>query len=501
MGKRFLSIWLPYLKTDWIESGRPELRQQPLVVAAPQHGRLVITASNMVAAANGIHKPMVVADARAIQHSLQVINDKPGIAQKLLKKLAQSCIRFSPFVAIEGNDGLFLDITGCAHLWNGEENYLKALIRHFLAKGYHVRTAIADTPGAAWAISRFGKKHAIISPNEHGSAILSLPPAALRIDREIIQRLHKVGLSTIRHFIGMPRPSLRRRFGTQLINRIEQATGKKEELLLSIIPIIPHQERLPALEPILTRTGIDIALNELLSALTQRLLTTGHGIREARFTWHRTDGTTGQLEIGTNRATTNTSHLFRLFENKLDTIDPSPGIELFTLDSPKTERVNPIQEKIWENTGGLDDQKLAELLDRYESRFGRGHLHRFLPAAHHWPERAITSTNSLLEAAPVSWNNTSRPRPVQLLKTPERIEVTAPIPDYPPMLFRYKDRLHKIVKADGPERIEQEWWISQGEHRDYYQVEDEAGSRYWLFRLGHYTGDKSHQWFLHGFFA
>jgi protein ImuB len=52
------------------------------------------------------------------------------------------------------------------------------------------------------------------------------------------------------------------------------------------------------------------------------------------------------------------------------------------------------------------------------------------------------------------------------------------------MLFRYKGELHKIVKADGPERIEQEWWLQQGDHRDYYSVEDEAGRRYWLFRSG-----------------
>ena len=85
------------------------------------------------------------------------------------------------------------------------------------------------------------------------------------------------------------------------------------------------------------------------------------------------------------------------------------------------------------------------------------------------------------------------------MATPEYIEVTAPVPDYPPMLFRYKGKLHKIIKADGPERIEQEWWLQDGQHRDYYAVEDEEGYRYWLFRLGHY--DENYQWFIHGFFA
>jgi protein ImuB len=109
---------------------------------------------------------------------------------------------------------------------------------------------------------------------------------------------------------------------------------------------------------------------------------------------------------------------------------------------------------------------------------------------------------NLLEPNVGRWQLTvDRPRPLHLLHIPEPIEVTAPIPDYPPMNFRYKNRLHKIKKADGPERIEPEWWISDGRHRDYYAVEDEEGGRYWIFRAGHYARDRSPNWFIHGFFA
>ncbi|MDM8175869.1 hypothetical protein QT327_16190 [Olivibacter sp. 47] len=58
-----------------------------------------------------------------------------------------------------------------------------------------------------------------------------------------------------------------------------------------------------------------------------------------------------------------------------------------------------------------------------------------------------------------------------------------------------------MKKADGPERIEREWWIETGPQRDYYRVEDEEGARYWLFRSGHYDGEGEPEWFIHGFFA
>ncbi|WP_353718672.1 hypothetical protein [Dyadobacter sp. 676] len=108
---------------------------------------------------------------------------------------------------------------------------------------------------------------------------------------------------------------------------------------------------------------------------------------------------------------------------------------------------------------------------------------------------------SSLEDHPQTYWRTDQPRPVELLANPERIEVSAPVPDYPPMVFRYKGTVHKVKRADGPDRIEQEWWLSDGLHRDYYLVEDENGNRYWIFRLGHYGDDHNPDWFLHGFFA
>jgi protein ImuB len=86
-----------------------------------------------------------------------------------------------------------------------------------------------------------------------------------------------------------------------------------------------------------------------------------------------------------------------------------------------------------------------------------------------------------------------------MLRRPEPVEVMALLPDYPPKVFTYKGKRHVIEKADGPERIEREWWRDKGEHRDYYAVEDADGQRYWLFRLGHY--DAAPQWYIHGFFA
>lgn len=499
MEKRFVSIWFRHLNTDWFSLRQPQLKNLPFVLRTPSHGRMVISSTNANAEKKGITCGTVLADARALIPELEVLDDKPDLAKKLLTRLAEWCIRFTPIVAIDPPDSLLLDVSGCSHLWGGDATYLADITKKLNTRGYNVRAAMADTIGAAWAVARFGNDPLIIESGLSIQALLYLPPEALRLEHDVVERLHKLGLRQVRQFINMPRGSLRRRFGQHFLQRLDMTLGQEIELLEPVQPIELYQERLPCMEPIVTLTGIEIALQQLLQTLCLRLQQEQKGLRAAVFKGYRVDGKIEHVAIATSRPTHDVKHLFKLFEIKLSTIEPALGIELFVLEAPTVEDHLPQQEKMWNGAVGLEDVRLSELVDRLASRFGMNNIHRYLPDEHYWPERSFKSATSLHEKLSTEWR-TDKLRPLQLLSTPERIEVTAPIPDYPPLLFRYKGQLHKIVKADGPERIEQEWWIQQGQHRDYYSVENETGHRYWIFRLGHYH-DKIYQWFIHGFFA
>lgn len=499
MARRFVSIWFRYLHTDWFALRKPYLHDVPFVLRTNVHGRMVITAANAVAQQKGVDRGMVLADARAAVPELEVMDDKTDLAGKLLARLAEWCIRFTPLTGVDLPDGLIFDVSGCSHLWGGDAPYLEDIVKRLENRGYHVRAAMADTPGAAWAVARFGEAPFVIAPNQQLEALMALPPEALRLEEDAIVRLHKLGLTRIRQFIHMPRTSLRRRFGPQLLLRLYQALGQEQEAITPVFPVEPYQERLPCLEPIVTATGIAIALEQLLESLCTRLRQEQKGLRTASFKGYRADGKVVAVSIGTSRPSHHIKHLFKLFELKLPTLEPGPGIELFVLEAPKVEDHIAGQEKLWEDAGGLEDMRLSELLDRLANRVGPQAIKRYLPDEHYWPERSCKLSLSLQERPATVWR-TDKQRPLQLLAVPESIEVTAPQPDHPPMLFIHKGKPHRVVRANGPERIEQEWWLQQGEHRDYYRVEDEDGCRYWLFRLGHYQ-EKTYQWFIHGFFA
>ncbi|MEO8174375.1 MAG: DNA polymerase Y family protein, partial [Sediminibacterium sp.] len=225
MKKRYVAIWFLYLKTDWVTRKRKELSAIPFVLTAMDHGRKIVIAANELAKAQGIVTGMTVADTKALVHNLEVLDDDDDEVQKVLLRIALWCIRFTPAVMLDEPDGLLLDATGCTHLWGSEEKYIKDILTRINGFGFQVRATIADTIGAAWAITRFTKSQLVVPPGEQMNALLPLPPAALRIHEYTCQQLHKLGLHQVKNFIGMPCSSLQRRFGDDCIHKINYALG------------------------------------------------------------------------------------------------------------------------------------------------------------------------------------------------------------------------------------------------------------------------------------
>lgn len=499
MRKRFVAIWFPFLVTDWMARRNASLKDEPFLLYASERGSMVVKASSKAAYSKGILPGMAVADCRAIFPEIKVMEYPLGKAEELLEALALWCVRFTPLTSIDSPDGIFLDCSGCTHLWQGEASYLAHILQRLKNFGYHVRGAMADTMSAAWAISRFGKRQRIIPPGEQLSALLGLPSKALRLEVSTTEKLEKLGLSTIGHFANMPRPALRKRFGVDLLKRLDQVAGFELEFMQVVQAPKEYQERLDCLEPISTIKGIEIGLELLLNRLCSRLSADGKGLRSAKLTCYRIDGAIQEVSIGTNLPTRDPAHLMKLFELKTGQLQPELGFELFTLEAKTVEPISSDQTMIWGKKENTDVAAVAELLDKVISKRGEQVIRRYLPAEHYWPERSYRLAASLKASKEIEWR-TDLPRPIHILSRPHVIDVTVPLPDYPPMLFFYKGERHQITKADGPERVEQEWWLQQGEFRDYYCVEDEAGKRYWLFRSGHIDGGNS-RWYLHGFFA
>ena len=222
-------------------------------------------------------------------------------------------------------------------------------------------------------------------------------------------------------------------------------------------------------------------------------------MREAVFKAWRIDGRVMQTQIGTNRGSNHAPHLFRLFEEKIRDFEPGPGIELFTIDAPKTEEVSPLAKDVLDRDLAARTIRASPNLPT-ESAISWGRAdHRYLPAEHYWPERACPRPADFERSL---YGVAGGPAPAHpFLAAPERIEVAAPSPIIRPCISGIRTSCIRSCVPTGRSGSSRSGGSMERRHRDYYVVEDETGARYWLFRSGHYTGDHSNQWYLHGFFA
>jgi protein ImuB len=477
---------------------------RPIILVVRTGNSEVIAAACPAALARGLVPGMAAAQARALVPDLDVREADPQADAAFLNRLAlHAAGHWTPVACVSGPDGLWLDLTGTAHLFGGEERFCRRLLRFLARLGFTATIAIAGTPGAAHALARHGgRRIAILPPGAETEALAELPIAALRLEEHALAAAARFGFERIGDLYPVPRGPLARRLGLAAVERLDQARGLAAEPIEPVVPFdTPLAER-RLLEPIMTAEAISQVIGDLARDLAERLQARALGLRTAALTCFRIDGEEQRIGFGTSAATRDPAHLARMLGLRIERIDPGLGIERMTLAAPHVEPLAP--QALAARLGGeAAAPDLAPLVDQLAGRAGSEALFRMRAVESDVPERAVRRTGPL--AKPAGWPEW--PRPARLLPRPERLaNVVALLPDHPPRRFTWRGRAYRVTRGDGPERIHGEWWRNRNELwavRDYFRVEAEDGSRFWLFRRGDgveaATGDLS--WYLHGVFG
>lgn len=448
----------------------------------------------------GLREGMSVADARAICPELLTETGDVMREDILLRALRRWADRLSPWIALDSPDGLFLEISGCSHLFGGEllmaQNALVKLSDMQIA----AKIGVADTKGAARALSRHGPKASSISVQGCVKKDLkSLPVEALGIAVKTSNDLRRVGLKTIGQLYTIKHSELARRFGLNLVNTLSKTLGQTPDPVspMAADPIFAARMNLP--EPI----GLKSDLNEVNTRLTEsvcsRLEAARLGARQFHLTVRCVDTGDHVLSIGFARPCFDAGLVKRQFERPLDNLKIKFGADWFRLVADTLE---PIREKQrifgGEEQDALED--LSQVITTLGNRLGFDRVRRFVPRDSHLPEREFATIEAADTRAVTQWPTPARHRPIRIFR-PERLRTLEP--GRPPKAFEWRKGQYRTFLAHGPERLSSEWWNDiQDEVKDYWAVETEEGARLWLMSYPSRQTPSSYlpDWFVVGKF-
>ncbi|NPD15120.1 DNA polymerase Y family protein [Xinfangfangia sp. D13-10-4-6] len=474
MARRLLAIWFPRLASDVSLRTRPV--EGPFALTHRAGNADELRCLNAAAQAQGLHRGMPLADARALVPDLATRLADPVRETAALVALRRWVVRYAPQVATDGDDGLIADITGVAHLFGGEEDLRGDLQARLIRAGLNAQSAIAGSRGGAHALARHGG--GIVPDGLLAERLGHLPVSALRISPEISEGLSRMGLSRIADLIPLPRAPLARRFGAGLVTTLDQMLGTMPEPVGAQPEAPQFGVRMTLPEPIGLTGDVMAGLDRLLERLCGKLASAHMGARRVRLELRRVDKATVTVEVGLARAMRDPERISALFRKGVEEVDSGYGIDALRIEAVVTEPLAPQQ--IGEAKVRQEDE-LNDLISRLGNRLGFDHVLRFLPAESRIPERSfLTVPAAYSEATSLPFRK--RPRRPAMIFPPEPVTSAS---GHPPARFRWRRMSFTTLRAAGPERITPEWWLDdpawRSGVRDYWRIETKEGPRLWLF--------------------
>ncbi|WP_236960880.1 Y-family DNA polymerase [Methylobacterium durans] len=367
----------------------------PMAVAALGSGGLRLTAVDARAHALGLRpgEPLGRVQAR-IGTPLKVHPADPEADAAALVRLCLWAQRYTPLVAAfgaaEGGEGLFLDVAGASHLLGGEAGLMADIAGRLAAHGIPARLALADTPGAAFALARHGRDGTVVAPGANAVSLRALPVEALRLEPETVAALKRLGLRRIGALADAARAPLARRFGEALITRLDQALGLRPEPLAPLGEAVSYGAARGFLEPIGRQETIVVTAQRLMGEIAPRLAADGLGACALRLSLHRVDDAVRRLDLGLAEPTRCPEHVGRLLRLRLERLGPELdagfGFETVRLDVTGTGAM-PARQGALARLAEPETTALARLADALGQRLGRRVI-RLEARESHLPERA-----------------------------------------------------------------------------------------------------------------
>src|SRR5436309_10439982 len=220
----WIALYLPDLSLQLaVRAGQGHTT--PLVIFDGPANRPCIFAANAVARDAGIVSAMPLAAARALVTDVLCLARDPKKEEAALANLAGWATQFTPMVAIEGRDGVLLEVSASLKLFGGIAQLSAKVRKGAHELGYHSAIGVAPTALGAWLLARASaQKPGVRSCVELAalpSRLADLSLALFDWPPETQALLAELGIRTVADCLALPRDGLTRRLGHDVVSALD----------------------------------------------------------------------------------------------------------------------------------------------------------------------------------------------------------------------------------------------------------------------------------------
>jgi protein ImuB len=463
----WLSLYFPRLPLEVFPQGG--VAPEPLAIA---DGRLVLSC-NREAEGLGIRAGLGVSAAAALAPQLQVRKRDEAAEAAALARLAAWAGQFTPTVSLVPPHGLLLEVGGCIKLFGGLEKLVGQVQEGVAGLGYQAFLAVAPTPLGAWLLASAGLEERIVCKEALANRLMSLPITLLDLPSAAVEALNGIGAISLGDCLQLPRAGLNRRFGMELLDRLDRALGRMPDPRPDFVPPARFEAKVELPAEVWDVEALLFATRRLLLELEGFLIGRGGGVQRLTLNLiHRKEPVTAVV-LGLAAPGRDARHWLALLRERLGRLALPAAVEAVGISAEEVQPLGSRNLSLF-NDDSQEAEGRAVLVERLQARLGVEAVRGLCAVAEHRPELAWRHGEPGEKGAIPHFG----PRPLWLLSEPRPVEPEG------------------FTLQAGPERIESGWWDGRDVARDYFVAEDSQGARLWVFRERGGGG-----WFVHGIFA
>ncbi|MDF3066933.1 MAG: uncharacterized protein K0R38_2534 [Polyangiaceae bacterium] len=272
------------------EADKPAPQQLSLTVAGqPLTEEPELPASEPLVAVNreaerfGVRAKQTIAEASALVSQLVVVKVKRAEVERALGGLAEVALGYGATVALASPDTVWVDITGSAHLFGGEEALAQDLAERVRELGHRVKIAVSAGPELARAFARWSAPSSkgataavtLIAPSRAQSAAEELPIQALALAADDLGYFTRLGLLTLGDLARQPRSALGPRLGKDAARILALCEGLDDTPLIPYVPPRVVEEETTWEDGVSGTEPLGFVLRGLSARLSARLCARG----------------------------------------------------------------------------------------------------------------------------------------------------------------------------------------------------------------------------------